>query len=212
MWLVLFTSALLLLLGVLHPVDAISITKKVDRVENVTIYGSSQVSQVFLAVVIDDPLPAGIHSVTLTGLSTTMDDRSVEISGVGVAQILDIKLMSTTIPFEHDEAFIKLRNTMTAQRADLVSRSKTAAQELKILLVRNNSWTHYANTVLNASVWPEKSLDEFASFLDFQDVQLKKLSDDMSASVELQEKVHTEIRDTDAVIQNLKYGKVFTLY
>jgi fumarate reductase subunit D len=212
MWLVLFTSALLLLLGVLHPVDAISITKKVDRVENVTIYGSSQVSQVFRAVVIDDPLPAGIHSVTLTGLSTTMDDRSVEISGVGVAQILDIKLMSTTIPFEHDEAFIKLRNTMTAQRADLVSRSKTAAQELKILLVRNNSWTHYANTVLNASVWPEKSLDEFASFLDFQDVQLKKLSDDMSASVELQEKVHTEIRDTDAVIQNLKYGKVFTLY
>jgi hypothetical protein len=209
MWLVLLISALL---GVLHPVDAISITKKVDRVENVTIYGSSQVSQVFRAVVIDDPLPAGIHSVTLTGLSTTMDDRSVEISGVGVAQILDIKLMSTTIPFEHDEAFIKLRNTMTAQRADLVSRSKTAAQELKILLVRNNSWTHYANTVLNASVWPEKSLDEFASFLDFQDVQLKKLSDDMSASVELQEKVHTEIRDTDAVIQNLKYGKVFTLY
>jgi fumarate reductase subunit D len=77
MWLVLFTSALLLLLGVLHPVDAISITKKVDRVENVTIYGSSQVSQVFRAVVIDDPLPAGIHSVTLTGLSTTMDDRTV---------------------------------------------------------------------------------------------------------------------------------------
>jgi hypothetical protein len=185
-------------------INAIAITKKVDRVQNVTIYGSSMISEVIRGVVIDDLLPAGIHTITLTGLSRALDDRSVEISGVGKAEILDVKLSLTTAPVEKDEKYMKILNALVAQRDDLAFQSETVAKQIEVVTTKNKSLHLYIDAVLNASLVTMKSSQDLVTFLGFQDEQLKKLNDDLLAYSKQQKKVLASIKDIDETIKKLR--------
>ena len=157
----------------MNDIHALAITQRADKIESVLIYGG-EISQVTRSVSIKEHLPSGIHLISVTGLCRSLDDRSVEVSGVVDAEILDVKVMEVSTQKENNPEYSKLlttlRNLVDELRHQILINDRLSVSNDK----RAESVYLYIDHALNSSV--TKTITQATELLVFQDQQIKDIN------------------------------------
>jgi hypothetical protein len=193
-------------------VDAVSLILNETKVVSVTIFGSGM-SEVTRSVMIQESLPAGLHSVTVAGLSSFLDERSLEITGVGRAEILDIKMTVLTSSREKDAGYQSLLRDLRSQLEELPSQVTSANSKVDVILEKSHMFRAYVKSLFDCtsnSSAAFKTAEEAFNMLDSQETQLNKMNEDVRKQIKLKEKLNAEMVYLRTEIQNLQQSGMYT--
>jgi hypothetical protein len=189
-------------------VDALSVVVNDTKVASVIIFGSgmAEITRKFL---IPESLPAGSHTVTITGLSSSLDERSLEITGVGKGEILDTKLTATSRPRESNSMYQSLLHDLQSQQRDQMHQYDLANRQIELLSERSLIFREYITFIFrtNSSM---KSVHDAIDVLDVRDEQLKKIDEAVAQQTAILEQLSNERNNLMTAINGLMYKGVYT--
>jgi hypothetical protein len=189
-------------------VDALSVVVNDTKVASVIIFGSgmAEITRKFL---IPESLPAGSHTVTITGLSSSLDERSLEITGVGKGEILDTKLTATSRPRESNSMYQSLLHDLQSQQRDQMHQYDLASRQIELLNERSFIFREYITFIFrtNSSM---KSVHDAIDVLDVRDEQLKKIGEAVTQQTAILDQLSNERNNLMTAINGLMYTGVYT--
>eukprot|EP00598_Pedospumella_elongata_P005988 CAMPEP_0184970786 /NCGR_PEP_ID=MMETSP1098-20130426/3135_1 /TAXON_ID=89044 /ORGANISM="Spumella elongata, Strain CCAP 955/1" /LENGTH=711 /DNA_ID=CAMNT_0027492765 /DNA_START=79 /DNA_END=2214 /DNA_ORIENTATION=- len=172
--------AIALLLFQLDTITALVLNVPSSTIREVTIGGT--IAEITRTFNLHD-VPNGLHSVVIDHLPSTVDEKSIQVAGLGDAEVVSTTVENQVIARELDKEFAELVSTLKRVYTKLTEGLHSLTLEHRRVYGRIASLDSYVQDVMRTSVsrTTPLTLDQLTATLDYQEKALGDLTEKILA-------------------------------